>query len=156
MQQEEYSDEESAEDESIIVGALRYCIICDTEEKREAAVVGIADETVKKIVIPAVITVDGVAYKVTIISQNAFAGNKKMTSVTIGKNVEIIGQKAFFNCAKLKTLKIKTKKLTKKTVQNKAFTNSYKKMKVYVPKKQKKSYKKILRAKGISAKATIK
>ncbi len=49
----------------------------------------------KKVVIPASITINGKAYKVTTIGKKAFAGNTRLTKVTIGKNVKKIETKAF-------------------------------------------------------------
>ena len=71
------------------------------------------------------------------------------------------GSKAFYNCKKLKTIVIKTKKLTMKRVGKKAFAGIYKKAKITLPKggfskKQKAAYKKILRARGVGKKAKIK
>ena len=61
-------------------------------------------KTVKKITVPATVKVSGKTYKVTAVSANAFKGCKKLTSVTIGKNVTSIGKKAFYKCSKLKTV----------------------------------------------------
>ncbi len=61
--------------------------------------------------VPATVTINGKSYKVTKIAANAFKGKKKLTKVTIGKNVTTIGKKAFLNCTKLKTVTFKTTKL---------------------------------------------
>lgn len=42
--------------------------------------------------------------KVTAISDNACKGMKKLKTVVIGDNVEVVGKKAFYNCPKLKTV----------------------------------------------------
>ena len=42
---------------------------------------------------------------------NALKGNKKIESLTIGKNVRKIGKNAFANCRKLKKVIIKSKKI---------------------------------------------
>ena len=57
------------------------------------------------VVIPAAINHNGSSLKVTSIADNAFKGNKKLTTVTLGKNVKIIGKNAFASCAKLTTVK---------------------------------------------------
>lgn len=44
------------------------------------------DNKAAETTIPATVTVNGIAYKVTGIAANAFANNKKITKVTIGKN----------------------------------------------------------------------
>lgn len=59
-----------------------------------------------KITIPDVVLVQGVSYKVTSISPNAFKNDKKITQVSIGKNVRSIGKNAFYNCKNLKKVKI--------------------------------------------------
>ncbi len=55
--------------------------------------------------VPDTITVNGVALPVTKIAPSAFRGNqKKLTKVTIGKNVIEIGKNAFYGCKNLKTV----------------------------------------------------
>ena len=132
-----------------------------------------------KIVIPSTVSMDGVKFKVTDISDNAFNGCKKLKSVTIGKSVTTIGnkafskctslkkitiptgvtkigKKAFYGCKKLKTITIKSKKLNSKSVGAQAFKGLHKKAVIKVPKKQKKAYTKWLRKKGITKKMKIK
>ena len=72
-----------------------------TKQKSTVAYVSTSSKaaTVK---IPESIKIDGYTYKVTSIEDNAFKNNKKMTSVTIGKNVTTIGKAAFSGCTKLK------------------------------------------------------
>jgi hypothetical protein len=100
--------------------------------------------------IPASIAIDGIEYKVVSIADNAFAGNKALVKVTIGKNVASIGKKAFYGCKKLKTVVIKTKLLTTKNVGAKAFGKINGKAVVKVPKASAKGYKKLLKKKGIT------
>ncbi len=103
--------------------------------KNEVAYVK-ADIKVSKVVIPSSIVLDGITYNVTSIAENAFSGNKtittvsipltvtkiganafkgciKLKSITIPKNVTEIGNNAFYNCKKLTTLKFNGTKLTK-------------------------------------------
>ena len=84
-----------------------------------------------------------------------------MKEVKLPSTIKTIGANAFYNCKKLKTIVIKTKKLTMKRVGKKAFAGIYKKAKITLPKggfskKQKAAYKKILRARGVGKKAKIK
>lgn len=102
--------------------------------------------------IPATVKIDGKSYKVTGIAANAFKGNKKLKSVTIGKNVRTIGKNAFNGCKNLKKIVVKSSKLTKKSVGSKAFKGIYSKAKIKVPKSKLKAYKKLLKSKGIGAK----
>lgn len=119
-----------------------------------------ADKKAKKIVIPATIKVDGVTYKVTSIANNAFANNKNLTSVVIGKNIGKIGKKAFYNCKSLKTVTVSTTKLTAKNVGAGAWKGAggknYSKLTIKVPKKKLAAYKKLFRNKGLSSKAKVK
>lgn len=70
-----------------------------------------ATKDMKEVVIPATVMFKGKKYKVTAIAKNAFKGNKKLTKVTISKNVKKIGNYAFKDCKNLKTVLIKSKKL---------------------------------------------
>ena len=131
------------------------------------------------VTIPATIKISGITYKVTSIKADAFKGNKKITKVTIGKNVTEIGKNAFSGCTKLKTviignnvksiganafsgckklkdITVKTTKLTKKNVGNKAFAGTAKNAVVKVPSKKLKLYKSLFQSKGIDKKAKIK
>lgn len=110
----------------------------------------------KTISIPATVKKDGVTYKVTSIAKNAFRNNKKLTKVTIGKNIETIGKCAFYGCKKLKQITIKTTLLTDKKVGSKAFKGIHKKAVFKVPKSKRKTYKSMLKKKGISKSVKIK
>lgn len=101
------------------------------------------------------VKIKGKSFKITAIGNNAFRGYKKLKSVTVGKNVKKIGTKAFYGCKKLKKIIIKTKQLQNKKVGNKAFKGIYSKVNIKVPKPKLKSYKKILRAKGVGKGAKI-
>lgn len=108
----------------------------------------------KTITVPDTVTVSGKKYKVTSIKANAFKGNKKLTSVTIGKNVKSIGKNAFNGCKKLTKVTVKSKVL--KSIGKKAFAKGSKKITVTVPKKKAKAYKKLFKKSGISKKAKYK
>ncbi len=107
----------------------------------------------KKLTIGSTVNIGGVKYKVTEIGNNAFKGYKNLRTVTIGSNVKKIGKNAFYGCKKLKTITIKTTRLTKKSVGSRAFKGIYKKPTVKVPKKKLKTYKVILKSKGMSRNA---
>ena len=113
-------------------------------------------KTLTKLSIPATIKANGKNVPVTAIAPNAFKGMKKLTSVTIGKNVKTIGAKAFYGCKKLKKITIKSTKLTKKTVGAKAFTGINKKAVIKCPKAKKAAYKKFLLKKGMKKTMTFK
>ena len=108
------------------------------------------------VTIPAAVTIDGVTYKVTSIAANAFKGNKKITKVTIGKNIEKIGKNAFYGCKKLSSITFKTTKLKASKVGKNAFKGVKAKVTVKMPKNKAKDYKKWLKKKGIPANAKFK
>ncbi len=102
-----------------------------------------------KVTVPATITSNGKKYKVTSIAAKAFKNDKKLKQLTVGKNVKSIGKEAFSGCKKLKKIVLQTSKLTNSSVGKKAFTGVHKKVKVKVPKKKLKTYRKILKKKGM-------
>ena len=93
------------------------------------------------------------------IGKKAFYNCKNLKSVVIPKKVKTVGKKAFYNCKKLRSITILSKKLTAKSIGNKAFTkagsNDYGKLKITVPSKKYSTYRTILRKKGLSSKARI-
>lgn len=79
--------------------------IADTT-KKEVEYKAPANKNAKTVTIPATIKIDGVTYKVTKVDDKAFKGNKKVTKVTVGSNIKIIGKEAFSGATKLKTVTI--------------------------------------------------
>ncbi len=133
----------------------KYKIVKNSKKKKEVTYVKPMNAK-KTETIPDTIKVGGATYKVTGIAAKAFQKNRKITKVTIGTNVTSIGAKAFYKCTKLKSIHIKSKKLTTKKVGSKAFANTHKKVTVKIPKKKLNTYKKMLKTKGISTKAKYK
>ena len=130
-------------------------IITSSEEK-EVAYKAPANKNAKTITIPATIKVKGVTYKVTKIADNSFKNNNKITKITIGENIVSIGKNAFYGCKKLKTITIRSKKLTSKTVSKNAFKGLTKITTIKVPKNKLTAYKKLLKKKGLSSKVKVK
>lgn len=117
---------------------------------------GLADKSsAKSVSIAKSVKIGGKSYKVTSIAAKAFKNNKKITKVTIGKNVTSIGKEAFRGCKNLKEVTISTAKLTSKNVGSNAFKGISKKVKIKVPKSKKKAYKKLLKKKGITGKKQV-
>ena len=106
--------------------------------------------------IPSTVTLKGIKCQVTSIAAKAFKGDTKIKTVVIPATVRKIGKEAFSGCKNLKSITIKTPYLSKKTVGAKAFKGIHAKAKIKVPKKQKKAYQKLLKAKGAGKKVTIK
>ncbi len=111
-----------------------------------------SNKSKSSITVPNTITVDGIDYKVTSVSKNAFKDNKKLKKITIGKNVKTIGTNAFYGCKNLKTIVIQSTQL--KTIGKNTFKGIYSKAKIKVPKNRFKSYKKLFNKKGL--KKTVK
>ena len=108
------------------------------------------NDNLKKVTIPASIRYKGKSIPVVAIEKDAFKGMKKLQTVVIGKNVKKIGRNAFRSCPKLKSITIRTTKLTTKRVGSNAFKGIYKKAVVKCPKAKKAAYKKILLKRGMA------
>ncbi len=98
---------------------------------KEVKVTGPTKKSIRSVTIPATVKYKGTTYKVT-----------------------SVGSKAFYNCKKLKTVTIKSKKL--KSVGKNAFKGIYKKAKVTVPKSKYKAYRKLLKKAGFCSKTVWK
>ena len=90
------------------------------------------------------------------IGSKAFAGTKVLKTITLGTSVEKIGSYAFANSRDLKVLKIKTTKLTSKTLSKKTFAGITSKTTVKVPKSKLSAYKKLFRKCGLSRNVKVK
>ena len=98
---------------------------------KEVKVTGTTKKSIRSITIPATVKYKRTTYKVT-----------------------SIGSKAFYNCKKLKTVTIKSRKL--KSVGKNAFKGIYKKAKVTVPKSKYKAYRKLFKKAGFGSKTVWK
>ena len=124
--------------------------------KKEVTYNAPVDGKAKDITIPETVVINGETYKITHIDENAFKGNKTVTTVTIGSNIQSIGRNAFKGCKRLKTIIIQSKKLNMKKISKKAFKGISKKTVIKVPKKKLAAYRKLLKKKGLSSKNRIK
>ena len=111
------------------------------------------------ITVPDSVNIGGKVYAVTSLEANAFSKNKATTAV-IGKNVKTIKANAFKG-SKIKTLTVKSKKLTKKSVKNSLKGSKVKTIKVKVGSKKQnktyvKKYKKIFTKKNAGKKVSVK
>ncbi len=113
---------------------------------------------------------NNVVYKVTTIGKNALKGNRKVTNITVGKNVVTIKDNAFANCQKLTKVNINSTALTKigktvfssdkklatitikstklKSVGKNALKGTKKNIQIKVPKKKVADYKNKFKNKG--------
>lgn len=110
-----------------------------------ASFAGCKSKNLTKVNIPATIKFDKKTYKITEVAGSAFKNNKKLKTITIGKNVKKIGSKTFMNCKKLRKMVIKTKNL--KSIGKSAFKGvkfGSKGVDITVPKGKKKKYTKLI------------
>ena len=97
----------------VTVGTLKYKVTKVTKKGGTAAVIGMTGKGTS-VKIPASIKVKvksgkykGVhTIKVTAVGKAAFAGNRKVKTVTVEGNVKTIGEKAFYKMSNLKTVSI--------------------------------------------------
>ena len=134
---------------SFTVGAYKYKIT----SSKEAAFAGIKSAKTKKVVIPKTVKIGGKTFKVTSVAKKALYKKTKVTSVTIGANVKTIGASAFAGCKKLSTITIKSNVL--KSAGKNAFKGIKATAKIKVPSKKLKAYKKVLKNKGQGRKVKI-
>ncbi|MFR4682689.1 MAG: leucine-rich repeat protein [Anaerobutyricum hallii] len=106
--------------------------------------------------IPSTVKLKGIRCQVTSIAPKAFKGDTKIKTVVIPSTVRKIGKEAFAKCKNLKKITIKTAYLSSKKVGANAFKGIHAKAIIKVPKKQKKAYQKLLKARGIGKKVTVK
>jgi len=149
---EKPKEEEPIKEGQVYIGGNYYYKVTSTS-KLTAQVTGLENKKIKKITIYNTVTLGGKKYKVTSVAPSAFKNNKKITAVTVQKNVEVIQSSAFAGCANLKKVEIKSTKL--KNIGSKAFSGCKKLSRITIKSKVlKKAGKNAF--KGISKKAVIK
>ena len=128
---------------------IKIKVTSSSKKNPTVTITKFTDKKAKKLTIPATVKVKGVTYKVTAVSDKAFKGNKKLTTVTIGSNVTKIGKEAFAGCKNLKKITVTAGKL--KTISKNAFKGINKKVTITVKgtKKAKTALKKQLKKKSI-------
>ncbi|MCR5342305.1 MAG: leucine-rich repeat domain-containing protein [Butyrivibrio sp.] len=109
--------------ETITVNGITYKLGADNTAS-VTAITGIKSATIDQI------TLDGVTYRVTSIAPSACEGNRKIKTLSIASSVENIDAKAFYNCKKLKDIKIKANKSL--TIGDSAFKKINKKATIKV------------------------
>ena len=106
------------------------------------------NKNITGLTIPATIKANGKTYPVIEIKASACKGLKKLASVTVGKNIGIIGKNAFNGCKALKKITVKAANLTADSVGAAAFKGIYKKAVFTCPAKKVKAYKTLFVKKG--------
>jgi len=136
------------------VKGYKYTVTSNLKKNPTVKITGYKNKKLKKITVPATVTYNKVAFKVTEIGKGAFKNQKKATSAVVGKNVDTIGASAFAGDAKLK--KITVKSAVVKKVGAKALKGINKKAVIKVPAKNLKVYKKLFKGKGQKKSVKIK
>ena len=134
---------------TVTVGKYRYQIL----DGSHAAFIGLKRQKTGKVKIPKTIRTAGNTYQVTQIAAKALKNQKKITAVDIDGQITIIGENAFAGCKKLRTITIRSEKLKK--VGKNACKGIYAKAKIKVPKKKLSAYKKLFKGKGQGKNVTI-
>lgn len=113
---------------SFTVNNLNYKVVSATK----AAVTGIRKGTkAKSLTIPSSVKYLNTSLKVSAINASAFKNNKRVQSITIGKNIVTIGKNAFQNCTSLKKVTIKSTQLA--AIGEKAFRKCTSLTKINLP-----------------------
>lgn len=133
------------------VGSLIYKVTKSSAGNKTVALVKPSRKTLTSVKIPDTIKLNGYTFKVTSISKNAFKGNSKLKTVSVGKYVETIGDAAFYKCTKLTKITVGSEL---RTIGKKSFYGDKSLQKIILKSsKLKKAGSQCL--KGISSKAVI-
>ncbi|MBO5303534.1 MAG: leucine-rich repeat protein [Lachnospiraceae bacterium] len=136
------ADEALKNGDTLTNGGIFYRVT--NAKKKEAEAYKPTKKTAKTLKIANTVKIKNVTCKVVAISAGAFSNMKKLTKVTIPKNVTKVGAKAFYKDAKLKKVIFKSTK--PKSIGKNAFKGIAKKATIDVPNKQKNKYKKLLKS----------
>ncbi len=107
-----------------------YIVTTSVSSGIEVAYTGMANMNLTSCTVPNSVKINGVDCKVTSIAAGAFTNNKKLTSVTIGDQIEKIGENAFSGCSNLKTVTL-GKNVTE--IEKKAFYKNTSLKKITIP-----------------------
>ncbi len=136
--------EDMIEEDSFTIKNTTYEIMSNNT----VMLVYVNNSSAKSFVIPDKVTYKKKKYKVTCIFDEAFMNCKSLKKITIGKNVDEIGECSFYNCKNLKNIVIKSSKLNKNSFGKNAFKGINKKATFKCLKKQFKNYKKWIKKAG--------
>lgn len=135
---------------------IRKDIIYRVTNSSTVTVTAPADRSIKKAIILDSITINGYGFKVGSISNDAFANCDSLKTVTVGRNIDTIGKRAFYGDKNLETISLKTTRLVKTRVGSKAFKGIRSNCTFKVPSTKSSLYTKILNAKGAGNRIKIK
>lgn len=130
------------------VNSMKYKITKLASNNNEVTLIGTSknksDKTFTKLNIGKTVKYNGNTFKITSVGKKAFKGYTNIKTITVGKNITKIEAQAFYGCKKVKTIIIKSNKLT--TVNKKAITNINKKTIIKVPSSKVKAYKRLFKS----------
>lgn len=138
----------SAASTNVKVGDAWYTVL--SEKSGTAQYKKPAKKNLKTADIPNTVKIGNKDYKVTQVAGDAFKGNKSLKNITVLGNVLKIGKRAFYGCKNLKSVTVKTKKLSKKSVGKDAFKGLHPKAIIAVPTDKVASYHSIFGLAGFS------
>lgn len=153
-----------------------YKILSTNGSKRSVAYAKPVNKKKQTVSMKASVTYQGKTYRITKIAEKALKGCKKLTQVSIGKNVtdigasafadcsglnylvlpkkvQRIGNKAFYRCKNLQYIYAKTTKLTLDSIGTEAFAAGYGSPRIKTKKSVWKRYSNIFLLRGMSKKA---
>lgn len=130
--------EEMKKGSTFTAGSLKYKVTA-TGKKKEVQCVGTIKKNSKKLTVPDTVTYQKIKYNVTAVG--GFKNSKKLTTVTLGKNITTIDKNTFSGCVKLKKITIQSKNLKK--VGKNAIKETSKKLVLVTPKGKKQKYQKM-------------
>ena len=128
--------------------AVVYTAMADSSGCLAACFKSHTDKKAKSVEIPDTVNVNGCTVDVIEIGAEALAKHKRLKSAEIGRNVEKIGENAFKNCKKLKTVDIASELLTEDGVAGNVFKGIRSGCKIVVPEDTYPAYKKWMKRKG--------
>ena len=112
----------------ISAGGLKFKL---NNRDNTAAVIGAASLSAEEITIPETVKANKRRYNVTSIASCAFQNMKKLSHVTLGKKIAVIGESAFESCTALRSM-LQNSNITK--IDDWAFADCKKLGVIYIPK----------------------
>lgn len=98
--------------------------------------------------IPANVKISGQTYAVTVLDEGCMRGQKKVRTVTLGKNITQIEEESFYGCKSLKKIKMKSEQI--EYIGEDAFRGIAANAVIYVPRSCLEDYRKLVRESGNS------